>query len=394
MKRFCLLCCILQGWFWTSCNNQSPDSRENGLPYIIDFEQCISTARNIKISDIADTIELVELKTPEELPVSAIWQFIPFGDYWFINAREGVFKFTNKGEYITTIGKPGQGPGEYPSVFDISVDKYHKEFIINAYHRVLYYDLDGNYLRMENKSGRMKNAAFSDSILWVTDTGKNTDKYMLYGLNERRDTIFPVPNPYYGIKSKDHGGGYVMMDKAKEFYYYKDDLYLNGPYVNDTIYRLKGNQCTPYAVFDMGKYKQPLEYMPWYNYEAFRKHGGNHFGIPAMCESEQFFFMRAQRMAPSEDGTRFIMYDKQARQGFLVNENKERTITDDILGGPDIWPIWTTDDSFVSVIGSYSYTKKIKDGNYTLSPQLQKVVDNWNEDTNVILMFCRKKKMN
>ena len=39
-------------------------------------------------------------------------------------------------------------------------------------------------------------------------------------------------------------------------------------------------------------------------------------------------------------------------------------------------------------------TKKIKEGNYTLSPQLQKVVDNWNEDTNVILMFCRKKKMN
>lgn len=394
MKRFCLLCCILQGWFWTSCNNQSPDSRENGLPYIIDFEQCISNARNIKISDIADTIELVELKTPEELPVSMIWQFIPFGDYWFINAREGVFKFTNKGEYITTIGKPGQGPGEYPSVFDISVDKYHKEFIINAYHRVLYYDLDGNYLRMENKSGRMKNAAFSDSILWVTDTGRNTDKYMFYGINKLRDTIFSLPNPYYNIKSQDNGGGYVIMEKAKEFYYYKGDLYLNGPYVNDTIYQLKGSLCKPYAIFDMGKYKQPLENMSWYNYEAFRKHGGNHFGIPAMCESEQFFFMRAQRMAPSEDGTRFIMYDKQTRQGFLVNENKERTITDDILGGPDIWPIWTTDDSFVSVIGSYSYTKKIKDGNYTLSPQLQKVVDNWNEDTNVILMFCRKKKMN
>ena len=81
MKRFCLLCCILQGWFWTSCNNQSPDSRENGLPYIIDFEQCISEARNIKISDIADTIELIELRSPEEIPISMIWQFIPFEDY-------------------------------------------------------------------------------------------------------------------------------------------------------------------------------------------------------------------------------------------------------------------------------------------------------------------------
>ena len=111
-----------------------------------------------------------------------------------------------------------------------------------------------------------------------------------------------------------------------------------------------------------------------------------------MCESEQYLFMRAQRMAPSEDGVRFIVYDKQARQGFLANEDKERTITDDILGGPDIWPIWITDDYYVSMISSYSYAKKIKDNNYTLSPELQKVVDGWNYDTNVILMFCRKKK--
>lgn len=394
MKLLYKIFCILSSLYLIGCGEKSSSLQDTSLPYIIDFEQCISEARNIKISDIADTIELIELRSPEEIPISMIWQFIPFEDYWFLYTREGVFKFTNKGEYVTTIGKPGQGPGEYPSVFDISVDKYHKEFIINAYHRVLYYDLDGNYLRMENKSGRMKNAAFSDSILWVTDTGRNTDKYMFYGINKLRDTIFSLPNPYYNIKSQDNGGGYVIMEKAKEFYYYKGDLYLNGPYVNDTIYQLKGSLCKPYAIFDMGKYKQPLENMSWYNYEAFRKHGGNHFGIPAMCESEQFFFMRAQRMAPSEDGTRFIMYDKQTRQGFLVNENKERTITDDILGGPDIWPIWTTDDSFVSVIGSYSYTKEIKEGNYTLSPQLQKVVDNWNEDTNVILMFCRKKKMN
>ena len=392
MKRFCLLCCILQGWFWTSCNNQSPDYRENGLPYIIDFEQCISNARNIKISDIADTIELIELKTPEELTVSMIWQFIPFNNYWFLHTREGMFKFTNKGEFITTIGKHGQGPGEYSTKFDISINKHRKEFMINSYEKLLFYDLDGNYLRTEYKNGEMMNTAFSDSILWATDLGSHRDKYMFYALNRQRDTIFSAPNPYYGIKPQDEGLGFVGMDLGKEFYYYNDVLYLNGPLVNDTIYELKGSRCTPHAIFNMGKYKLPLEYMVWNNREAFKKHGDNYFGIPVMTESERYFFIKAQRQAPSEDAKRYIMYDKQTRQGFLVNENKERTITDDILGGPDIWPIWTTDDSFVSVIGSYSYTKEIKEGNYTLSPDLQKVVDSWNHDTNVILMFCRKKK--
>ena len=78
----------------------------------------------------------------------------------------------------------------------------------------------------------------------------------------------------------------------------------------------------------------------------------------------------------------------------MVNEDEDMRIVDDILGGPPIWPTWTTDDSYVSVVNPYSYEKRIKESNYNLSPQLQKIVDAWNYDTNVLLMFCRKKKIN
>ena len=381
----------MSGLCLIGCNEKPSSLQDTSLPYIIDFEQCISSARNIKISELADTIELIELKTPEELPVSMIWNFIPVEDFWFLHTSEGIFKFTNKGEYITTIGKHGQGPGEYPVVFDISVDKYHKEFVINSYRRLLFYDWDGNYLRMENKDGYLLNAAFSDSILWATDAGRHTEQYMFYGLNRKRDIVYSMPNPYYNIKPQDHGVGYSIMALYQPFYYYQNNLYLNGPSVNDTIYQLKGNQCIPYAAFDMGQYKLPLEYMAWYNYEAFKRHGGNYFGIPVMSETERYFFIKAQRQAPSDDSSRYIMYDKKERKGFLVNEQKSRTITDDILGGPDIWPMWITDEYYVSVVRPYKYEKKIKEGNYTLSSELQKVVDGWNYDTNVILMFCRKK---
>ena len=137
MKKLYLGIVILLSVVLFACGRTQTNNKE-GLPYIIDFEQCISNARNIKISELADTIELIELKTPEELPVSMIWNFIPVEDFWFLHTSEGIFKFTNKGEYITTIGKHGQGPGEYPVVFDISVDKYRKEFIINSYQRMLF----------------------------------------------------------------------------------------------------------------------------------------------------------------------------------------------------------------------------------------------------------------
>ena len=176
---------------------------------------------------------------------------------------------------------------------------------------------------------------------------------------------------------------------------------MNGPGSNDTIYQLKGRQCTPYAVFNMGKYKLPLEYEAWNNYDAHWKNGYHYWNIPALTEDERYFFIIAQRYAP-ENGDRskragvyrYIMYDKKERYGFMVNDNEDTQIVDDILNGPPVWPTWTTDDYYVSVVSPYQYEKKIKEKYYTPKPQLQKIVDSWNYDTNVHLMFCRKKKIN
>ena len=71
MKKVYLWVIILSCSFIVACVDKPKDTQD-GLPFVIDFEQCITNARNINISDIADTIELIELKTPEELPVSVI----------------------------------------------------------------------------------------------------------------------------------------------------------------------------------------------------------------------------------------------------------------------------------------------------------------------------------
>jgi len=399
MKKVYLWVIILSCSFIVACVDKPKDTQD-GLPFIIDFEQCITNARNIKISDIADTIELVELKTPEELPVSMIWQFITVGDYWYIHASEGIYKFTNKGEYITKISGKGQGPSEYSTLCGIAVDTVHKEFVINDYTKLIFFDFDGNFIRMENKEGSLLDADFSDGVLWGTDMALHRDKYMLYGLNRLRDTIYSIPNFYYGIKPQS-AGGVSYMSLYKPFYHYAKTLYMNGPGANDTIYQLKGSQCRVYAAFNMGKYKLPLKYQAWYNYEAHWKNGYHYWNIPAIAEDERYLFILAQRYAPlngdrgnRDDIYRYLMYDKKERIGFQMNEDKNEKITDDILGGPSIWPYWVTDDHYIGMIDPYSYKKKIEEDDYKLSPQLEKIVDDWNYDTNVLLMLCRKKKMN
>ena len=146
---FILSCLII-----IACNEKQHKVKES-LPYLINFEQCISDGKNVKISNFADTIELVELKSPEEYPISMVWNLIPAGNYWYIHASEGIYKFTNKGEYVTKISEEGQGPNEYTSLCGIAIDTVHNEFLINDYTKLIFFDLDGNYLRMKQKKGNV-----------------------------------------------------------------------------------------------------------------------------------------------------------------------------------------------------------------------------------------------
>lgn len=389
---------------FSSCNGRKEtDLSKKGLPYMVDLEQCMAMERAMKISDIADTVEYIELKTPENIVISVAFDVIPVDDYWIIHSRDGVFKFTNKGEYLATIGSHGQGPSEYSGIFNVDVDYIKKEIVINAYEKLLFYDLDGNYLRMERKNGTMFRLGISDSIIWISDMGTNADKYIGFAMNSQRDIIDSIPSPYYGKESQDGAAGLRIAMIYKAFYRYKDTLYMKGKELNDTIFQLSGVKHKPYATFDMGKYKLPIEYEAWFNFEASRKHGSDYWGIPSVAEDDRYLFLLMQRYAPvdgiphehNEDNFRYIIYDKEKREGFVAKGEEETRFTDDILGGPPIWPCCSVTDDYyyINVISSYRLSKELKNGNYKLSPAFEKQIAGFGYDTNPIVIRCRRKKL-
>ena len=224
-KNYALLLSLIGLISFSGCNGQKENhSSEKGLPYIIDLEQCMDTKQAMKISDIADTVEYVELKAPEDVPITRVWNIIPVDDFWVIHSHSGIYKFTNKGEYIKGIGRYGQGPGEYSTIYSVDVDYARKEIVINDSGHLIFYDLDGNYLRMEKKSGVLFNVCISDSILWTCEMGTNADKYIAFAMNYQRDIIDSIPNPFYGIESQDEGVGFHYAKLYKPFYRYKDIL--------------------------------------------------------------------------------------------------------------------------------------------------------------------------
>jgi hypothetical protein len=54
--------------------------------YTIDFEQCFETERQMAVSEIADNVEYIELKTPEDVIVTRVWDVKQIDDYLLIDS--------------------------------------------------------------------------------------------------------------------------------------------------------------------------------------------------------------------------------------------------------------------------------------------------------------------
>ena len=105
-------------------NPENPDKLRTIL-----FERCIETEQKMKISEIADTIEYLELKTPHDIVISRILNIVCGDNFWLIHTRQGIYKFTRTGEFVKQIGRQGQGPDEYLYILGIDINPTRKEII-------------------------------------------------------------------------------------------------------------------------------------------------------------------------------------------------------------------------------------------------------------------------
>ncbi len=362
--------------------------------HIINFEQSMETEQAMMLSEIADTLEYLELKTPKDIIVSRIWDVYLLDDFLYLHTTYGNFKFTRQGQFVTEIGRGGQGPGEYSMTHDIDIDPVREEIILLDSGKVLFYDLDGNFLRSGKWGSLGQTIAVTDSALWISTLSIHLDKYLAFAINHQGDTIAFMPNPVYGAKSLNEGFITAFFTKYnKDFYRNKGSLYLKGTVGNDTIYQLSGVNRSPYTVFHWGKYKLPLEYEAWYSEKAFIQHGPRYWGVNAASEDDRYFYLYAIRYGYEEsDNQKYIIYDKEKQKGFVLKDKKEMKITDDILGGPSFWPQWVTDDYYINVIEPHDLLDEVEKGDYTLSPKLEKQLAGFDYGTNQLVILGHRKK--
>ena len=376
-----------------SCTKQA--SVDQGDMYVIPIQSVFETERSMKLSELVDTIEYLELKKPKGLIISTIRGVKQVEDFLLIQARMVLYKFTQDGDYVCTVGGKGQGPGEYTGVYDFDVNYRSRRIVISDSGRTHYYDFDGNYLESE-RSETISDFAIIDTLMWVCCPPPQIYPFRYVVLNMNGDTLRTIANPNYGKPSKNEGGVYgYASTRQNRFYRHQGQLYTKGQLDEDTVYRVEGTHRVPHIAFEFGSLHLPDQYASWYDYEAFQKNAMNYWQVPAVFEDERYIYATVQRARWDDDGDdfRYVLYDKVTREGFVPKKHAQQKIKDDILGCIDFWPRFESEDYFYDKIEWYDLQNMLKEGHYTIKPELQKQFDTFDYGTNELIIRCKKKKM-
>jgi hypothetical protein len=379
------------------CNSQSVNYNEGEHEfYSIDFEQCFETGQQMLISEIADTVEYLELKTPEDIIITSIRNVIPFENCLVVKARNRMYLFHRDGQFISSIGNIGQGPGEYVTAMDVFIDKKRREIVVSGIEQILHYDFNGNYLHNQRVGITNLDIGLSDTVLWGGQRVYSVNQKwqaIAFSLNGEGDTIGYIPNPAYEtVKSNNYGSR--SNPTTKMFYYKNDTLYFQGTESNDAIWRISGTYIAPHAYIDMGKYKLPDEDEAWNSKDNYDRNSEKYWGVSSLVEDDNYFFLLAQkrRYSKANPNLRYVVYDKRNKKGFAANDNNSMGLTDDLAGGPPVWPRWASEDYYINAIEAHELLEKVEAGDYSPSPQLEELLSRIGDDTNQLIVLCHRKK--
>ncbi len=183
---------------------------------IICFPEEPMTAKNTSFQKAEDVVVVSNSKTPayqmrivfkEELTIGEIEgdENYMFGSNIYFNTDdEGNFyvvdwennriqKYDPEGKYLLTIGREGQGPGEFRSLSIPRFDKDNSLYISDGLNRrISFFDKDGQYLRQIRVQERYQNIYINSkhfivAYKWLTAQEGNAQKHtLLYGLFDEK----------------------------------------------------------------------------------------------------------------------------------------------------------------------------------------------------------------
>lgn len=236
--------CILFVFVFFNCKDRQDQKRISeslvNIP-ITDFDTAYG-----KLSEFTDEIQMIPLETNDLSLLTDVEKLVMTKDFIFIIEKknvEGIFMFDRKGHFIRKIGSRGEGPDEFISCRDFSLDE--KEEILYLYDiprkRILSFSFKNEFLKEFKMNYYATRFEYYNGLFYLytenPDFGNPLSSLVI------KDKNGNIINSYYPAKKMQYSKISTVFQKTPMGLYFFQNMV-------DSIFVLKQKQLDPLYFVD------------------------------------------------------------------------------------------------------------------------------------------------
>ena len=370
---FLCLCCVL------SVSAQKP--------VVINLAKAISESpKEIMLNELASDIRYVPLETTDDCLMNNEFYIMQYTGEDIITS--GIFHFDKNGKFLNKIGSKGQGPEEYLQDLFAFGDWKNKLLYVQNWTTLTCYGFDGTFVRsIPTPQLNMGAAGLFDEnhILYSNDIyyADKANPIQLYMVDSQNGKTVSKWRGHLEENKK-----YGMILTSRDFMYNYDNSLFYKPALENVIVKI----LSPKKRQLVYKFDCSGKDIDVSADEVDPKKRFQFLSVYWAKETAQYLFVNYGMKNISRLG----IYDKEKKTFTNV------TIKDNLAGGYDIHPAWTSDDNHLLMVYYAGGLLQDKEKRYStgLLPERKKELDellkNIKEDDNpvVILVTLKPKKDN
>ena len=370
---FLCLCCVL------SVSAQKP--------VVINLAKAISESpKEIMLNELASDIRYVPLETTDDCLMNNEFYIMQYTGEDIITS--GIFHFDKNGKFLNKIGSKGQGPEEYLQGLFAFGDWKNKLLYVQNWTTLTCYGFDGTFVRsVPTPQLNMGAAGLFDEnhILYSNDIyyADKANPIQLYMVDSQNGKTVSKWRGHLEENKK-----YGMILTSRDFMFNYDNSLFYKPALENVIFKI----LSPKKRQLVYKFDCSGKDIDVSADEVDPKKRFQFLSVYWAKETAQYLFVNYGMKNISRLG----IYDKEKKTFTNV------TIKDNLAGGYDIHPAWTSDDNHLLMVYYAGGLLQDKEKRYStgLLPERKKELDellkNIKEDDNpvVILVTLKPKKDN
>lgn len=354
---------------------------------VINLAKAISESpKEIMLNELASDIRYVPLETTDDCLMNNEFYIMQYTGEDIITS--GIFHFDKNGKFLNKIGSKGQGPEEYLQGLFAFGDWKNKLLYVQNWTTLTCYGFDGTFVRsIPTPQLNMGAAGLFDEnhILYSNDIyyADKANPIQLYMVDSQNGKTVSKWRGHLEENKK-----YGMILTSRDFMYNYDNSLFYKPALENVIFKI----LSPKKRQLVYKFDCSGKDIDVSADEVDPKKRFQFLSVYWAKETAQYLFVNYGMKNISRLG----IYDKEKKTFTNV------TIKDNLAGGYDIHPAWTSDDNHLLMVYYAGGLLQDKEKRYStgLLPERKKELDellkNIKEDDNpvVILVTLKPKKDN